>query len=56
MIGRFPDYDELYWNSPAMADFPDRPSVATITLPSPARFGQRAAYTARRDRPSALRA
>src|SRR5688572_16713439 len=46
MIGRFEGYDELYWNVTGNGwDFPIDQASATITLPSPARFGQRAAYT-----------
>ena len=46
MIGRFDGYDELYWNVTGNGwDFPIDKATATITLPSPARFGDRAAYT-----------
>ncbi|HEU4498378.1 MAG TPA: DUF2207 domain-containing protein, partial [Sphingomicrobium sp.] len=46
MIGRFDTYDELYWNVTGNGwEFPIDRVSATITLPSPARFGQRAAYT-----------
>jgi uncharacterized membrane protein YgcG len=46
MIGRFKDYDELYWNVTGNGwDFPIDRAIATITLPSPARFGQRSVYT-----------
>ncbi|HXG80686.1 MAG TPA: DUF2207 domain-containing protein [Sphingomicrobium sp.] len=46
MIGRFEGYDELYWNVTGNGwDFPIDRATATITLPSPASFGQRAAYT-----------
>jgi uncharacterized membrane protein YgcG len=46
MLGRFDGYDELYWNVTGNGwDFPIDQATATITLPSPARFGQRAAYT-----------
>ena len=46
MIGRFDGYDELYWNVTGNGwDFPIDQASATITLPAPARFGQRAAYT-----------
>ena len=46
MIGRFDGYDELYWNVTGTGwDFPIDRASATVTLPSPARFGQRAAYT-----------
>jgi uncharacterized membrane protein YgcG len=48
MIGRFEGYDELYWNATGTGwDFPIDKATATVTLPSPARFGQRAAYTGR---------
>ncbi|HET9334948.1 MAG TPA: DUF2207 domain-containing protein [Sphingomicrobium sp.] len=48
MIGRFDGYDELYWNVTGNDwNFPIDRATATITLPSPARFGQRAAYTGR---------
>ena len=48
MLGRFSDYDELYWNVTGTGwDFPIDQARATISLPSPARFGQRAAYTGR---------
>lgn len=46
MIGRFDGYDELYWNVTGNGwAFPIDEASATLTLPSPARFGQRAAYT-----------
>jgi uncharacterized membrane protein YgcG len=46
MIGRFDGYDELYWNVTGTGwDFPMDRVSATIKLPSPVRFGQRAAYT-----------
>jgi len=46
MIGRFDGYDELYWNATGNSwGFPIDRASATITLPSPAPFGQRAAYT-----------
>ena len=46
MLGRFDGYDELYWNVTGNGwRLPiDRASV-TITLPSAAAFGKRAAYT-----------
>ncbi|MEO5578159.1 MAG: DUF2207 domain-containing protein [Sphingomicrobium sp.] len=46
MLGRFDGYDELYWNVTGNGwRFPvDRASVS-ITLPSAATFGKRAAYT-----------
>jgi hypothetical protein len=46
MLGRFKGYDELYWNVTGNGwDFPIDRASATITLPSPVRFGQRAGYT-----------
>ncbi|MGH6785100.1 MAG: DUF2207 domain-containing protein, partial [Sphingomicrobium sp.] len=40
------DYDELYWNVTGNGwGFPIDRASATITLPAPAAFGQRAAYT-----------
>ena len=46
MIGRFDGYDELYWNVTGNGwAFPIDRASATVILPSPARFGQRAAYT-----------
>ena len=48
MLGRFDGYDELYWNVTGNGwDFPIDQASATVTLPSPARFGQRSAYTGR---------
>jgi uncharacterized membrane protein YgcG len=48
MIGRFKDYDELYWNVTGNGwDFPIDRASATITLPSPATFTQPSAYTGR---------
>ena len=45
-LGRFKDYDELYWNVTGNGwQFPIDRAEARITLPSPARFGQRAVYT-----------
>ena len=45
MIGRFDRYDELYWNVTGNGwDFPIDRASAMVTLPFPARFGQRAAY------------
>ena len=45
-IGRFEDFDELYWNATGNGwGFPIDRAEARITLPSPARFGQRAVYT-----------
>ena len=48
MIGRFEGFDELWWNVTGNGwDFPIDQASATVSLPSPARFGQRAAYTGR---------
>ena len=45
-LGFFKDYDELYWNVTGTGwGFPIDRASATITLPSPATFGQRAVYT-----------
>ena len=45
-LGRFEDFDELYWNVTGNGwDFPIDRAEARITLPSPAPFGQRAVYT-----------
>ncbi|HEU5483129.1 MAG TPA: DUF2207 domain-containing protein [Sphingomicrobium sp.] len=45
-IGRFPEYDELYWNVTGNGwVFPIEVAEARIRLPSPVKFGQRAAYT-----------
>ncbi|HUP67237.1 MAG TPA: DUF2207 domain-containing protein [Sphingomicrobium sp.] len=45
-IGRFDGYDELYWNATGNGwIFPIDLAQARIHLPSPARFGQRSAYT-----------
>ena len=45
-LGRFPNYDELYWNVTGNGwIFPIDHASATITLPSAAAFGQRAIYT-----------
>jgi len=45
-IGRFADYDELYWNVTGNGwDFPIDQASVRITLPGPAKFGQRAVYT-----------
>ncbi|MES2097154.1 MAG: DUF2207 domain-containing protein [Pseudomonadota bacterium] len=39
-------FDELYWNATGTGwDFPIDQATARITLPSPAKFGNRAAYT-----------
>jgi len=45
-LGRFEEFDELYWNVTGNGwTFPIDEAEARITLPSPVRFGQRAAYT-----------
>jgi uncharacterized membrane protein YgcG len=45
-LGRFEDFDELYWNVTGNGwIFPIDEAEARVTLPSPVRFGQRAAYT-----------
>jgi len=45
-IGRFPDFDELYWNATGNGwMFPIEVAEARIRLPSPAAFVQSAAYT-----------
>ena len=45
-LGYFDDYDELYWNVTGTGwKFPIDRAAATIILPSPARFGERAVYT-----------
>ncbi len=45
-VGRFKDYDELYWNATGNGwIFPIDLAEARIGLPSAVRFGQRAAYT-----------
>jgi len=45
-IGRFKDYDELYWNATGNGwIFPIDVAEARIRLPSAAKFGQRALYT-----------
>ncbi|MGI8706217.1 MAG: DUF2207 domain-containing protein [Sphingomicrobium sp.] len=45
-IGRFADYDELYWNATGNGwGFPIETAEARIRLPSPVNFGDRAAYT-----------
>ena len=45
-IGRFKDYDELYWNVTGNGwIFPIDEAMARIRLPQPVRFGQRAVYT-----------
>ncbi len=48
MLGRFDDFDELYWNVTGNGwDFPIDRATATISLPSPSSFLQHAAYTGR---------
>ena len=45
-IGRFADYDELYWNATGNGwSFPIDMAEARIRLPKAVSFGQRAAYT-----------
>jgi uncharacterized membrane protein YgcG len=45
-VGRFQDYDELYWNATGNGwAFPIDVAEARIRLPQPATFGQRAVYT-----------
>jgi hypothetical protein len=45
-IGRFADYDELYWNATGTGwAFPIDLAEATITLPAAVKLGQRAVYT-----------
>ena len=45
-IGRFGDYDELYWNATGNGwMFPIDMAETRIRLPKPVSFGQRAAYT-----------
>jgi uncharacterized membrane protein YgcG len=45
-IGRFGDFDELYWNATGNGwEFPIDVAEARIRLPFPAGFGQRSAYT-----------
>ncbi len=46
MLGRFEGFDELYWNVTGNGwRFPIDRAAVTITLPSAAKFGQRAIYT-----------
>jgi uncharacterized membrane protein YgcG len=46
MLGRFPDFDELYWNVTGNGwRFPIDHASATLTLPAAARFGARSLYT-----------
>ena len=46
LIGRFPTFDELYWNATGTSwIFPIDEAAVRIRLPAPVRFGQRAAYT-----------
>ncbi len=45
-VGRFADYDELYWNVTGNGwAFPIEVAEATIRLPSPAEFSRPSAYT-----------
>ena len=45
-IGRFDDYDELYWNATGTGwGFPIEIAEARISLPAEAKFGRRAVYT-----------
>ena len=45
-IGRFADFDELYWNATGNGwIFPIDVAEARIRLPAPVSFGQRSAYT-----------
>jgi uncharacterized membrane protein YgcG len=45
-VGRFKDYDELYWNATGNGwIFPIDRAEARIRLPQPAAFGQRSTYT-----------
>jgi uncharacterized membrane protein YgcG len=45
-LGRFKDYDELYWNATGNGwIFPIDVAEARIRLPAPVPFGQRAVYT-----------
>jgi hypothetical protein len=45
-IGRFADFDELYWNATGSGwEFPIEVAQARIRLPSPITFIQKAAYT-----------
>jgi uncharacterized membrane protein YgcG len=45
-LGRFKDFDELYWNVTGLGwEFPIEVARARITLPSPVPFGQRSFYT-----------
>ena len=45
-IGRFGDYDELYWNATGNGwRFPIDVAEARIHLPKPVKFGQRSSYT-----------
>jgi hypothetical protein len=45
-IGRFPAYDEIYWNATGNGwVFPIDEAEARIHLPTPVAFGRRAAYT-----------
>lgn len=45
-LGRFKDYDELYWNvTGSQWDFPIDDARAVVRLPSAVPFGQRSVYT-----------
>jgi len=45
-LGFFPNYDEIYWNVTGTGwVFPIDAAEVRIHLPSPVKFGQRAAYT-----------
>jgi uncharacterized membrane protein YgcG len=45
-VGRFRDYDELYWNATGNGwAFPIDEAIARIRLPDAVRFGQRSVYT-----------
>ena len=45
-VGRFPNYDELYWNATGNGwPFPIDVAQARIRLPAPVQLGQRSAYT-----------
>ena len=45
-IGRFPGFDELYWNATGTQwIFPIDEAEARIRLPEPVKFGQRSVYT-----------
>ena len=45
-LGRFADFDELYWNVTGNGwAFPIEQAEARVRLPTPVRFGQRSLYT-----------